>query len=126
MTQAAAQITAVMAGFIPAIHVLFGGKKDVDARDRRQVHAVCAKQTAMPGHDGLNVVRFCSSALVALPAAVISFLVSAVPAYADLKLCNRMSYVVEVAIGIDDKAATATRGWFRIDPAACRVVAQGR
>ena len=63
--------------------------------------------------------------LIALPAAVISFLFSAVPAYADLKLCNRMSYVVEVAIGIDDKAATATRGWFRIDPATCRVVAQG-
>ena len=61
----------------------------------------------------------------ALPAATVSFLVSAAPAYADLKLCNRMSYVVEVAIGIDDKAATATRGWFRIDPAACRVVAQG-
>ncbi len=36
-----------------------------------------------------------------------------------------MSYVVEAAIGIDDKAATATRGWFRIDPATCRVVAQG-
>ena len=36
-----------------------------------------------------------------------------------------MSYVIEAAIGIDDKAATATRGWFRIDPAACRVVAQG-
>jgi uncharacterized membrane protein len=87
-------------------------KKDVDARDK-------------PGHDGLNVVRFCSSALIALPAAVISFLVSAAPAYADLKLCNRMSYVVEVAIGIDDKATTATRGWFRIDPAACRIVAQG-
>ena len=46
-------------------------------------------------------------------------------AHADLKLCNRMSYVVEAAIGIDDKAATATRGWFRIDPAACRVVVQG-
>ncbi len=28
-------------------------------------------------------------------------------------------------VGIDDKAATATRGWFRIDPAACRVVLQG-
>jgi uncharacterized membrane protein len=52
-------------------------------------------------------------------------LVNAAPARADLKLCNRMSYVVEAAIGIDDKAATATRGWFRIDPAACRVVAQG-
>ena len=36
-----------------------------------------------------------------------------------------MSYVVEAAIGIDDKSATATRGWFRIDPASCRVVAQG-
>jgi uncharacterized membrane protein len=46
-------------------------------------------------------------------------------ARADLKICNRMSYVVEAAIGIDDKGATATRGWFRIDPAQCRVVAQG-
>ena len=63
--------------------------------------------------------------MLSLPAAAVSLLVSAAPALADLKLCNRMSYVVEVAIGIDDKAATATRGWFRIDPAACRVVAQG-
>jgi uncharacterized membrane protein len=55
----------------------------------------------------------------------IALLASAAPAQADLKICNRMSYVVKVAIGIDDKAATATRGWFRIDPAACRVVAQG-
>src|ERR1022692_5304640 len=55
----------------------------------------------------------------------IALLASAAPAHADLKLCNRMSYVIEVAIGIDDKAATATRGWFRIDPAACRVVVQG-
>ncbi len=61
----------------------------------------------------------------ALPAAAISFLVSSAPAFADLKICNRMSYVVEAAIGIDDKAATATRGWFRIDPASCRVVVQG-
>jgi uncharacterized membrane protein len=63
--------------------------------------------------------------LLALPAAAVSFLLSFVPALADLKLCNRMSYVVEAAIGIDDKAATATRGWFRIDPASCRVVVQG-
>jgi uncharacterized membrane protein len=84
----------------------------VDARDK-------------PGHDGLNVMRWLSSTLVALPAAIISFLISSQPAYADLKLCNRMSYVIEVAIGIDDKAATATRGWFRIEPATCRVVAQG-
>jgi len=55
----------------------------------------------------------------------IALLASAAPAHADLKLCNRMSYVIEAAIGIDDKSATATRGWFRIDPAACRVVVQG-
>jgi uncharacterized membrane protein len=59
------------------------------------------------------VVAFCAAALVCGEAR------------ADLKLCNRMSYVVEAAIGIDDKGATATRGWFRIDPAQCSVVAQG-
>jgi uncharacterized membrane protein len=36
-----------------------------------------------------------------------------------------MSYVIEAAIGVDHKSTTATRGWFRIDPATCRVVAQG-
>src|ERR1700753_2853642 len=55
----------------------------------------------------------------------IALLATIAPAHADLKLCNHMSYVVEPAIGIDDKAATATRGWFRIDPASCRVVLQG-
>src|SRR2546430_14027769 len=69
--------------------------------------------------------RYARRTALALPAATISVLVSSAPALADLKLCNRMSYVVEVAIGIDDKAANATRGWFRIDPAACRAVAQG-
>jgi uncharacterized membrane protein len=72
-----------------------------------------------------GVMRNVASALFALAAVAVSFLASAAPAHADLKLCNRMSYVIEAAIGIDDKAATATRGWFRIDPAACRVVAQG-
>lgn len=84
---------------------------------------------AKPGHDGLNVAQRTHSPLarlmMALPAAVASLLFSAAPAQADLKLCNRMSYVIEAAIGIDDKAATATRGWFRIDPATCRVVVQG-
>jgi uncharacterized membrane protein len=61
----------------------------------------------------------------AMHVSLLALLAAAAPARADLKLCNRMSYVVEAAIGIDDKSATATRGWFRIDPAACRVVAQG-
>jgi hypothetical protein len=37
----AASNHAVMAGFIPAIHVLARGKKDVDARDK-------------PGHDEVD------------------------------------------------------------------------
>ena len=72
-----------------------------------------------------RVRRYAARTILALPAAAISVFFSSAPALADLKLCNRMSYVVEAAIGIDDKSATATRGWFRIDPAACRVVLQG-
>jgi uncharacterized membrane protein len=96
-------------------------EEDVDAWD------ICAKTrfALQPGHDKLVGTQRRSSIPLALPAAIISFLLSAAPAHADLKLCNHMSYVIEAAIGIDDKAATATRGWFRIDPAACRVVVQG-
>jgi uncharacterized membrane protein len=46
-------------------------------------------------------------------------------ARADLQICNRMSYVTEAAIGLEDKGAVATRGWFRIDPGQCRTVIQG-
>ena len=52
-------------------------------------------------------------------------LLRAAPAHADLQLCSRMSYVVEAAIGIEDKGAAATRGWFRVDPGQCRIVLQG-
>ena len=52
-------------------------------------------------------------------------LIAAAPARADLKLCSRMSYVVEGAIGIEQGKAVATRGWFRVDPGQCRDVAQG-
>ena len=58
-----------------------------------------------------------------LTAAALSALAST--ARADLQICNRMSYVVETAIGIEDKGAAATRGWFRIDPGQCRAVLQG-
>jgi uncharacterized membrane protein len=113
MTPSTNPFVVVMAGLVPAIHVFsLGWKKDVDARVK-------------PGHDEMDNTRRASAIPLALPAAIISFLLSSAPAHADLKLCNHMSYVIEAAIGIDDKAATATRGWFRIDPAACRVVVQG-
>jgi len=69
--------------------------------------------------------RFVADLLRGTIALGVAAIACADEARADLKLCNRMSYVVEAAIGIDDKGATATRGWFRIDPAQCRVVAQG-
>jgi uncharacterized membrane protein len=104
------EIRAVVAGLVPAIHVLlFLRKKDVDARDK-------------PGHDEWGWFALHSQCCLA---AVLLVAFSVVPARADLKLCNRMSYVVEAAIGVDEKAATATRGWLRIDPAQCRVVLQG-
>jgi hypothetical protein len=43
-------------GFVPAIHVfLLKRRKNVDARHRRQVYAVCASLTAMAGHDELRL-----------------------------------------------------------------------
>lgn len=47
------------------------------------------------------------------------------PALADFKLCSRMSYVLDAAIAIENKGDVATRGWFRLHPAQCRVVIQG-
>ena len=49
----------------------------------------------------------------------------AVPARADLMICNRMSYIVKAAIGLENGRAAATRGWFRIDPGQCETVLHG-
>jgi len=47
------------------------------------------------------------------------------PARADLQLCNRTSYVLDLALGLEDKGAFATRGWFHVDPGQCRIVLAG-
>ena len=52
-------------------------------------------------------------------------LLLALPAHADLLICNRMSYVVDTALGVEEKGALTTRGWFRVDPGQCRAVIQG-
>jgi len=111
------QKKVVLAGHLPAIHDFAGpSKKDAGPRVRFERDEVRTKRPSR----SLFTQLLMSSLAVA-----ISLLASSLPAFADLKLCNRMSYVVEAAIGIDEKAATATRGWFRIDPATCRVVLQG-
>lgn len=60
---------------------------------------------------------------LALMASIV--LVLCAPAWADFQLCNRTSYVVEAAIGLEDKSSVTTRGWFRTDPGQCRNVLQG-
>ena len=50
---------------------------------------------------------------------------AAAPAQAELTLCNRTSYRMEAAIGIEKRANVATRGWFRLDPGQCRQVVDG-
>jgi uncharacterized membrane protein len=52
-------------------------------------------------------------------------LLMASPARAELTLCNRTSYRLDAAIGLDKHANVATRGWFRIDPGQCRQVVDG-
>jgi uncharacterized membrane protein len=47
------------------------------------------------------------------------------PARADLQLCNRTSYILDLALGLESKGATATQGWFRINPGDCRAVLTG-
>ena len=50
---------------------------------------------------------------------------AAYPAHAELTLCNRTSYRLDAAIGLEKRANVATRGWFRIDPGQCRQVVDG-
>jgi len=63
-----------------------------------------------------HCVATLSAALVVLAAA---------PAQAELTLCNRTSYQMDAAIGLEKRANVATRGWFRIDPGQCRQVVDG-
>jgi uncharacterized membrane protein len=42
-----------------------------------------------------------------------------------LNVCNRTSYRVQAAIGIEKRAIVATRGWFQIDPGECKSVLDG-
>jgi len=45
-------------------------------------------------------------------------------ARADFQICNRMSYVAEIAVGLQESGALVTRGWYRIDPGQCRATVE--
>jgi uncharacterized membrane protein len=57
--------------------------------------------------------------------AVILMALEPAHARAELTLCNRTSYQMDAAIGLEQRANVATRGWFRIDPGQCRQVVDG-
>lgn len=46
-------------------------------------------------------------------------------ARADYRLCNRTGYVLDAALAIETKGATATQGWFRVLPGMCTTVLSG-
>ena len=74
------------------------------------------RRFACAGHDA--IARACLAALLA-------GLGLTAPARADLQFCNKTSYVLDLALGLEEKGAAATRGWFRVDPGQCRTVLQG-
>lgn len=50
---------------------------------------------------------------------------AATVAHAALTLCNRTSYQMDAAIGLEKRANVTTRGWFHMDPGQCRQVFDG-
>jgi len=60
-----------------------------------------------------------------LAVAGVALIAAAMPARAELTLCNRTSYQMDAAIGLEKRANVVTRGWFRIDPGQCRQVVDG-
>src|SRR5690242_13451553 len=51
--------------------------------------------------------------------------VAATAVHAELTLCNRTSYRMDVALGLEKRAQVETRGWYTIDPGQCRQVVDG-
>jgi uncharacterized membrane protein len=63
--------------------------------------------------------------VLAAASVTIATLAVATPAYAELTLCNRTSYRMEAALGLEKQAHVATRGWLRLDPGQCRRAVDG-
>jgi uncharacterized membrane protein len=63
---------------------------------------------------------------IALAAGVLTMMgVMSLPAYADLKLCNKTESRVGVALGYKDKQGWVTEGWWTVDPQKCVTFLKG-
>ena len=54
------------------------------------------------------------------PAVLAALLAVAAPARADVSICNRTSYRMQVAVGIARGPLLSTQGWLRVDPGECK------
>ena len=75
-------------------------------------------RTTMP-----RMIRKIMLAMVA--AAVCTATAAQNSAFAELSLCNRTSYRMDVALGLERRAMVETRGWITIDPGQCKQVLDG-
>lgn len=57
--------------------------------------------------------------------AMLAGMAAALPAHAELTLCNRTSYHMDAAIALEKRVNVATRGWFAVDPGQCKQVVEG-
>ena len=55
----------------------------------------------------------------------LALVLAATQAQAGLNVCNRTSYRVETAIGLEKQPNVATRGWYKLDPGECKQVLDG-
>lgn len=67
------------------------------------------------------LVRYARKLCLTLAALAAS---AAAPAQAAITLCNRTSYVMDVAIGLETRPGLSTRGWFNIEPGRCKPVVE--
>ena len=75
-------------------------------------------QVIAGGGTMVRKAAFAAGALVMLGA-------MAMPAHADLKMCNNTSSRVGVALGYKDKEGWASEGWWTIEPQKCLTLLKG-
>ena len=65
------------------------------------------------------------AALIVPVVAIMSLLIHASPARAELELCNKTGYPVELAIGYSSNNRWVSEGWWTIAGGGCQVVVRG-
>ena len=72
----------------------------------------------------MAISRYGMTVLAGLSAGLLTGL-ACTSARADVKLCNRMSYVIDAAVAVEERGQASVRGWYRVDPGQCRSAVQG-